>query len=237
MAWHICLKEEKCRCWLRHYFRYRRLFCQSEGIGPNFFKLIWVILAFERFSVLLKNDIVLLDRKDKENDTVCRRIELKSKTVQVHGMFPSSFTCSSAKLCLVQIYLLSPTWQYTDFRMVDWSCLSRNAILHPHENCSHFHLSVVNRKSYCVFPAVPNTDRHTRPVYPPVIDAIIKAIHFDDPFFGPFKYLPSAWLKYAAMPLTLREKACRVIVSELQLSPPLSVSYTFLSLSQHPLLQ
>lgn len=36
MAWHICLKEEKCRCWLRHYFGCRRLFCQSEGIGHNF---------------------------------------------------------------------------------------------------------------------------------------------------------------------------------------------------------
>lgn len=33
MVWHISPKEEKCRCWLRHYFGYRA--CQS-GLGQDF---------------------------------------------------------------------------------------------------------------------------------------------------------------------------------------------------------
>lgn len=97
--------------------------------------------------------------------------------------------------------------------------------LHPPENCSCFHLSAVNRTSLCLFPTVPASDRRS----------------LLDPPGSVFFYLPisaicqPAQLNYAAMPLTLKEKACRVIVSDLSLFnfPLLSVS----SLSQHPLLQ
>ena len=60
------------------------------------------ILDFERFSVLLKNYRELLDKKDRENDTVCRNIGLQSKTLQVHVSQPIHLLNNSAKLCLIK---------------------------------------------------------------------------------------------------------------------------------------
>lgn len=66
------------------------------------------ILAFERFSALLKTDMVLLDWKEREDD----RIGLKAKTVQVHGMFSSPITCETIQLSFVGRKIL-PVFELT----------------------------------------------------------------------------------------------------------------------------
>lgn len=148
-------------------------------IWPPFLRLILSLFtsAFERFTALLKHS---LTGEAERMIEYAGKLDANPKHCRCMVCFPANSLAKQLRWALFgKKYLLSPTWQYTDFRMVDWS----NAILHPPENCSHFHMSVVNRMSYGVFPTGPIAGRHTRQVYPPVRDAIIGAIYFDDPVF------------------------------------------------------
>lgn len=96
MAWHICLKEDKCRCWLRRCFGYRRLFCQSDGLGrefskgPPFFKLIWYYLFSCKLLRAFKSCWKM--RRKAERMIKCLE-ELDWMLLQVRGMSPSPFAC------------------------------------------------------------------------------------------------------------------------------------------------
>lgn len=150
-----------------HYFGYR---VRQSGLGQGFSVFAEEWLSRRR------------GEEDERGVWTRKKIQHEICMVWIPAHLPDkqhSWALFGLKKTKNKKNLLSPTWQNTHSRMVDWSCWRSEATLHPPENCSHLHLSVVT--AMCSTSLLPFQGRCTEHKYFPERDAIMEAIYFHDP--------------------------------------------------------